>query len=350
MSEFPQVDPGTPWVRPPNPQDEAAERVARDDTVDEPTKIDQIAEIRRWFRGDNEAIPAYLGSEMDVATAVEKIAKPIEEAYSSADYGRKDATTEPDPATADLPSTESQLWELWYSVLHAAKKIPWEADAAQQEKLLALVQALKARPNPPRPARFEALKGKEWVLGSETVWSRLLMLGPSARETWNDSCGCGAGWLIPEQHAWINVNAFVARLTATGTHNFGLYGVWVLRDALEQKLGGDGHHHPAPVLVQRHLLLTIASIWIKIAGSYMAAERVKYNVNLPKDTQVDLAARGRKLPWDGKNRDTLLLCTARWEFWAGRFEQEAQDQELSTGVRGCARESAENIRRLLAPT
>ncbi|KAI2629107.1 hypothetical protein GGS26DRAFT_113123 [Hypomontagnella submonticulosa] len=376
MPESAQADRGTPWVRPPRPEDEKAQRAAQDTTLDEPAKIDAIAEIRRWFCGNNENINAYLAGNMDVATAVDNVAKPIEAAYSSADYGRgvyraemsarqqrkylspevalerwgaEEDVPEPDPATADLPSTENQLWDLWYSVLHAAKRIPWQTGAAQQEKLLTLVQTLKARPNPPLPARFDLLKGKDWVLGSDTVWSSLLMLGPSGRETWNDGCGCGAGWLVPEQHAWTNVNAFVARLTASGTDDFGLYGVWALRDALEEHLEEKGHHRPAPILMQRHLLLTIASVWVKIAGAYMFAQRAKHGEQLPEDAPVDLKKRGRQLPWNKmNNNDAMMLCTARWEFWAARFEQEALDQELSEEVRECARESAEIIRGLLA--
>ncbi|RYP18802.1 hypothetical protein DL765_003737 [Monosporascus sp. GIB2] len=55
------------------------------------------------------------------------------------------------------------------------------------------------------------------------------MLGSSACETWNTGCGCGAGWTLPEQQAWVNVNAFAARLM----------------------LG---------------LLLTVAAVWVQITG------------------------------------------------------------------------------------
>lgn len=47
--------------------------------------------------------------------------------------------------------TEGQLWDLWYGVLHAAKRIPW-ADETAQQKLVALVQALKGS-SQPSPAR-----------------------------------------------------------------------------------------------------------------------------------------------------------------------------------------------------
>lgn len=40
------------------------------------------------------------------------------------------------------------------------------------------------------------------------------MFSPASTESWNDFLGCGAEWEPPEVSAWVNVNAFVARLTA----------------------------------------------------------------------------------------------------------------------------------------
>lgn len=237
-----------------------------------------------------------------------------------------------------------QLWILWYSVLHAAKRILW-TDEARQEKLLSLVKILKARPDPPLPYSMSVPLKRNWIWASGTLWSSLNMLGPSARESWNDSCGCGAGWTILEQHAWTNVNAFVARLTVSETSNFVLYGMWALRDALESKPGSSAsHHRNASLATQQQLLVTVAAVWIRIAGKYMYGFRSDKAV--PKDVEVRLDAREKKLPW-WRGEETMF-CTARWHFWRRRFEQEAQNEDVSEETRELAEKSAEIIRGLLS--
>lgn len=174
-----------------------------------------------------------------------------------------------------------RLWDLWYGVLHAAKRIPW-TDAARQRKLAALVEAFRARPDPPLPVPLPVPLRRDWVWERGTLWSELVMLGPSACEAWNDACGCGAGWTAPEQRAWTNVNAFVARLVAmsgTGSAKSPLvlfaknYGAAAISTALEQEIRLRQQHHPAPLPTQLALLLTVAAAWVAVAGERMFALR-----------------------------------------------------------------------------
>ncbi len=239
----------------------------------------------------------------------------------------------------DDPSTKNRLWDLWYSVLHAAKRIPW-ADEARQGKLLELVRALKARPDPPAPVPLTQPLRRYWIWESGTLWSDLVVLGPSAREAWNDCCGCGAGWMAPEQHAWANVNAFVARLTATNIADFSLYGIWALRPALEELVQYPDAPYPMPL----ELNLTLAAIWVRIAGQRMFEQQCDDDV--PRDSQINIDTRGG-FPWS-KASDKSQFCTARWYFWRRRFGQEAHNEELSEEVRGLAAESAELIQGLLS--
>ncbi|KAI1414564.1 hypothetical protein F5Y13DRAFT_17477 [Hypoxylon sp. FL1857] len=349
-------------------EEEDVERIVRDDTLDEPAKIDAIAKRRNWFIGDTTVIDAFLAGDIDAATAVETLARPIDASYSSADYGKalysaeRTARTQrgyhspekalemwgpeedipkPGPETDELPTTEGQLWELWYGVFHAAKRIPW-TDAARQDKLVSLVQAFKARPNPRLPERASIPLRRDWIWDSGTLWSDLVMLGPSASEAWNDSCGCGAGWTEPEQHAYANFNAFVARLTASGTADFAVWGVGAFRVALESKPGSTASHKAAPIQTQMRLLVTIAAIWIQIAGEHMWTKRRDGEGLLSRDFQVELGTWERKLPWWNK-RDVTMWCTARWKFWRGRFEQEASNEELDEKTRGLAKRAGEII-------
>lgn len=78
-----------------------------------------------------------------------------------------------------------------------------------QNKLVDLVAAFKARPNPPKPAATAVSLRNDWLYASGQLWSVLAMLGPSARECWNDSPRVGAGLEEVEIQAWENVNAFV---------------------------------------------------------------------------------------------------------------------------------------------
>ncbi|RYP92695.1 hypothetical protein DL770_001208 [Monosporascus sp. CRB-9-2] len=82
-------------------------------------------------------------------------------------------------------------------------------------------------------------------LGEWELWSDLVMLGLSACETWNTGCGCGAGWTFPEQQAWANVNAFVARPTASRIAPFSLYGMRAPGEALEE-IVDHGQHNDGP--------------------------------------------------------------------------------------------------------
>ncbi|RYO84735.1 hypothetical protein DL762_005516 [Monosporascus cannonballus] len=172
--------------------------------------------------------------------------------------GAEEDFPEPNGDVTDSPSTELQLWEFWYGVLHAARRIPW-ADEGRQNKL---VRALKARPDPAPPSPMTMPLNRNWILETGTAWSDLVMLGPSACETWNTGCGCGVGWTLPEQQVSANVNAFAARLTASGLAPFSLYRVRALRTAIEEEIVDPSEQNEAHRLTQLGLLLTVAAVWM----------------------------------------------------------------------------------------
>lgn len=117
---------------------------------DEAAQIDAIGHIRRWFmpHGDEPSttISQYLTGSVPLPVAVERLAAPIDEAYSTGDYGdmipgdeseaHSASDTEeddesfmftlpiPEPPTKKWP-TESQLGNLYAGIFHAAKRIPW---------------------------------------------------------------------------------------------------------------------------------------------------------------------------------------------------------------------------------
>lgn len=333
----------------------AIERVLEENPGDEPAQIDEIASIRHYFMGQGRAVglvDAYLDGSVDVGETVRQIAEPIERAYTTANGGRLFVSEEEvarnqrtfhspekgielwgpeenieefrarvtDPA--DAPSMEGELWDLYYTILHAAKKIPW-GDSVAQQKLVDLLAAIKARPNPQQPANMTIALKRNWIYQWGELWSDLIMLGPAGRESWNDFPGCGAGWEVPEVSAWVNVNAFVARLTVQEVRNFGVYGSWALQEALEGKIEVVGHHCPPPSKIYKaEVLFKVAAVWIRLAGQYMYG-------HLQPDP------KGRE------DANTNFWSRSQWEKWRARFEEESQKAQYSAEVTRISRECAE---------
>lgn len=352
-------------------EEEQAQQIVHDDTLDEPAKIDALAKVRNWFHDFNPSLDAYLAGNLSVVEAAEALARPIDETYTTGDHGRlrysaeetarhqrtfyKDPEEavkewgqpedipEPDTENDDNASTECQLWDLWYAILHAAKRIPW-TDETEQEKLVNLVRTLKARPDPPPPDNMTAAMKHDWVWSGGTVWSTLLLIGAAISESSNDCCGCGAGWTVPEQHAWINVNAFLARLTVGGVCDLSHKSMWELEEALESVPDGGSGHIKTSVEVKQSTNVSVAAVWTLLAGSYI------YENNLADDggidgESVDLSLRGKKLPWMGGREEVKRVMSAgRWTFWRRRFAEEAKNETLTYEARELCEKAAEEIK------
>ncbi len=339
------------------------EKLIADNPDNEPAQIDAIAKASGYFMGCGRAVDivdSYVNGRLDLQEAVRQIAEPIEHAYTTANGGRLFVAEEevarnqrsfhsPDTALSmwgpeedleelqarvtdneDAPTVEGELWDLYYTILHAAKKTPW-SDVSGQQKLVDLLAALKARPNPEFPANMTIALKRNWIYEWGRLWSDMVLFGPSARETWNDSPGCGAGWYPPEVSAWVNVNAFVARLTAQEVRHFGLYGFWALRGALDEKIKVNPHtHHPAPsnVRMAEHFF-AVAAVWIRLAGPYMFD-------NISQEDE------------SGKDRNFGVWTQSQWNRWQQKFADEANLARYSETTTTTARECAEIMSKISA--
>ncbi|KAH7213272.1 uncharacterized protein BKA55DRAFT_585350 [Fusarium redolens] len=348
-------------------ENDHAEQIANDDSLNFAAKIDRLAEIRNWFCADTTIVDQYMAGELSTAEAVDVLAKPIDEAYSTANagteyfrqervarqqrkyhnpekalelWGPEQDWPEPEIERDHSGTAEMLLWNLWYSILHTAKKIPY-TDETRQEKLVDLVRALKARPNPPEPAPMTIPLKRNWVWQLGTVWSSLIILGASIAEVRNDSCGCGAGWSWPEQHAEQNLNAFYARLTASGVADIHIQGEICAVDALE-KAPTPWYRRVSPPPDHEILghYVTCAALWTTIAGKEVYAE---YPLTRDeRDIQVVdriLGLRDNELPWKRSRKrykGRARWETARREFARRRFEVEAHNEDLSPEVRELA--------------
>ncbi|CZS86122.1 unnamed protein product [Fusarium graminearum] len=349
---------------------ETAKTVADDDKLEFGAKINELAKIRKWFTSETPILDQYLGGSLILAETVDIVAKPIDASYSSADFGRKyyeeemcartqrgfhsperalelwgpeEDYPEPQEEWDASKSTESQLWKLWLSILHAAKRIPF-TDETQQEKLVDLVKAFKERPNPPPPESMTIPLKRSWIWESGTLWTDLTVLGISVSETFNDVCGCGAGWLWPEQRACENLYAFLARLTSSGI-NLARIGVSCV-NALEQTPFPGYRTFPTPPI--REVLsydVTCAALWTIIAGKEVYS--VYPDTRDERDIQVVdriIGLRDNKLPWKrslNKYKGRARWETARKEFARRRFEEESRNEDLSVQVRELAAKAAQ---------
>ena len=295
---------------------------------DEGEQIDAIAEKRGWFRGDKQSpfynsIRLYMEGSLSLELTIDAITTPIEKVYSVPENKRFNKRN-------DSPSVEGFLWDLWYSVLHIAKRTPWR-DTTAQTKLVDLVRALKAHPDPPVPEHK-----RDWVASQTKLWSVLKMIGWAASESWNDSPGYGAGYTVPEIHAWTNVNAFVAHLTQSEISDFFIYSIYAMRDALEddQKDIANGQHRKASAITQLDTRVPAAAVWAITLGRMLWEK----NENLkPTDPRHGNPGKGGIL-WE-KEGGEAEFSTSRYAFWARRFRDVSSDDRLAAETREIATEA-----------
>ncbi|KAG7445542.1 uncharacterized protein BT62DRAFT_840942, partial [Guyanagaster necrorhizus] len=76
-------------------------------------------------------------------------------------------------------------------------------------------------------------KSRCWGL---TLWKDLPVFGANMREHWNFFDANEDVERTPKRERWVNLNAFVAGLTAARIHDFELYALWQLRDAIEEPI------------------------------------------------------------------------------------------------------------------
>lgn len=353
------------------PRNEATVQHILNTVPDESSQLDAICEARGWSHIDTEIrdiLDAYLADALSLADTAEKLAAPIDESYTSADagyqfwdmeltaracrpqctpdevreyWGEPVAMCEPDPAFQYHISTEGGLWRLWFSIMHAVRKTPWEGDedgSGQLMKLVKLAQTLKCRPNPPLPEGTTPALRNNWVWKSGALWSDLTLFGPSARESWNDAPGGTMGFTALEVKAWERQNAYVALLTASGTADFSNYGVWAMRDALEGGIAQIRELRRTPEMKEKQLEVTLGVIvvWLEILG------RDIYQRSIETVETVEAVDSGVLHAW----RTSSEISDARWRFWKKRLAKFASDEKVSALSRSHAVRAAEEMQRL----
>ncbi|MFD0525506.1 DUF3632 domain-containing protein [Paractinoplanes durhamensis] len=174
-------------------------------------------------------------------------------------------------AGADDP--EALLWAAWQTVTSFAAEAKSDQELARLSALVAAVQG-------------QELSGvRVWEL---RVFTDLPVLGAQLREEWNGG---------RPQAEWTALNSFAARLTAAGTHDALLLGLWTISSALET-FEGPAENLPAAVE------------WFTQAGDRLAGAAIHgrtYAARLGElAAQAGVTEPGFSVP--------------RWAFWRSRLQ------------------------------
>ncbi|KAK5995193.1 hypothetical protein PT974_03591 [Cladobotryum mycophilum] len=216
-----------------------------------------------------------LNSPSQSETSVETVASQIDQLFSG-----------PDDA-------EEVIWATWTFILNVVKKIP--IDDERLQFLVSVVGKLKTKS-----------RQTVEIWGSNTnVWKDLPLFGAVAREAWNG---------IPEFNGteqdtlriaeWISLNSFAARIVGESIQPWTNFGLWELRDGLEQPLSS---------AIAKETYLTTTSEWLTHAGKVLHEEGKKV-VQLDEH---DLRALASGKLFKGKPG----FSDERWNFWRQRLEE-----------------------------
>ncbi|KAI4837591.1 hypothetical protein E4T44_08269 [Aureobasidium sp. EXF-8845] len=212
-------------------------------------------------------------------------------------------------ALPDNDKLEGHLRKSWNSILHLASQQPHSSN--QQDSLVKLLQALITQTPP-----LKDTNGKEVEVDGSKVWSGLPLFGQQARECWNFPDDKEVD--IKTRDTWINVNAFVARLTAAAVNDhggerqyynaldFSLYGVWSLRSALEEDLSN------LPAKITADASIGAAAVWILYAGPTLKGLSDSDKTYSGKVARPGFKCKDQE--WRGYTKD-------RWQMWTKELAQ-----------------------------
>ncbi|OGM47135.1 hypothetical protein ABOM_003885 [Aspergillus bombycis] len=183
---------------------------------------------------------------------------------------------------------EEFLWLVWDAFIRLARQVPHAHPF--QDRMVDLVEALTLLP----PLSIEIWQS------TIRLWADLPLLGPSMREAWVAPSSTEGPIASHEAEEWINLNAFAARLLKLDAISWTIFGIWELREALEEPSGilGGGFHVRA------------AAEWIKHSGVFLYGAAIQ---GTEGHEECLSAATGSLYP------GTNVVCLERWQFWKCRF-------------------------------
>lgn len=246
-------------------------------------------------------IQDYLSEKATIEEAAKRICKPIEEKI---DAQRLD---------------DVNFMDLWYSFIHSARRIHYR-DASKRDALVDLFVAFKEH-SIPNNEKYNYL------------FRALSDFSMACREAYNDAPTPGTAYAL-ECTSWANMNYFYALLTGKEIVNNSLFGLWAMRQALEDPHADD----PQSSAVQKYdTYVPAAAVWA--FGAYKVLFNKEEDLT-PKDKKHGNPAKGGEL-WKGKAE----FSRERWHFWQERFAEIGKMNEISESTRELARDAVESMER-----
>ncbi|CAD0086598.1 unnamed protein product [Aureobasidium mustum] len=252
-----------------------------------------------------------------------------------ADPDKTDATLErlTTCATSSLSKgeLETQLRRLWNSFLYLSSQQPHSSK--QQDSLVKLLQVLTTN-----SSTLKDTNGRGVEVDGSKVWRGLPLFGQQARECWNFPSDKEVD--TKTRDVWINVNAFVARLTAAAINEHGgerqgyspldysLYGIWSLRSALEEKR----ENLPGKTTVDASV--GAVAVWIVYAGPTLrglSESNKTYSGKVAKP-----GSKFKDQEWRGYTKD-------RWQSWKEELAQ-AKSLVQDDGIQNLVQQALEIIK------
>ncbi|KAK1145129.1 hypothetical protein N8T08_004562 [Aspergillus melleus] len=178
--------------------------------------------------------------------------------------------------------------DTWFVFQQLIEQIP--QDHPYQDRLVDVIEALTKLPS---------TEVKIWGETSR-MWADLPLLGPQMRDHWNPpeyNEKKADSW--PEKaRKWVSLNAFAARLLNLESVTWDNFGLWTMRDILENEISG-------PEL--ENGIETVA-VWIKYAGKliYEASKAIEQ----PEERMFQPGPL-----YSGPSK----YCPERWVFWKDRL-------------------------------
>ena len=226
---------------------------------------------------------------------------------------------------------ETHLRETWNSILHIASQKPHSSE--QQDSLVKLLQALITRAHPLKDSN-----GKAVEIDGSKVWQDLPLFGQQVRECWNFPDDQEVD--TKTRDTWINVNAFIARLTATavnehggerqeyGALDFSLYGIWSLRSALEEELS----NLPGKTTIDASV--GAAAVWILYAGPALKGL---------SESEKSFSGKVAKPGFNCKDKEWRGYTKDRWQLWTENLAQ-TEDMVQDGGIKELVKKAVETMK------
>jgi hypothetical protein len=291
-------------------------------TIEE--QIDAFARLRNCFMHESNSpsypiLLQYMSGESSLQETIDRIAEPIEELWRTGNHCAENGAEE-DIEGYSWTSAVGTLMDLWYGVIHMAKRTPW-MDETAQNKLIVLLQAFKARPAPTRSpeqqATVDRICPKYWDESEGMLWEGLPWYGLCAAEVLNDCPDGGSGCQIPEGIAFANLCGYQARLALAES----VFEAWDYElNTLCLALDTDIEPHVADAVVPA------AAVWVLVHREKLWEKCIRgvYSKKVPG--QFYASWPGQR--WVDKGKQITHFSKERWAFWKERFGIMASDEKL----------------------